>query len=758
MSQYSENDIPQATDIPSTDFPFSDEPSDNNESPAALTIHLKARTFNDPEYYRRLGFYAALDTVNNPSLNFQKLLKDQETFVEDRRHGVEDYYKHRTIRFEYRIDEFNKKIISEKEKLEKHLKELNGAITKESELKNLVIDLETMLSEEKRALGKRKETMVEESINAVRKQLQLITQNYSQIYKERFAINLQTFNDNTKPLQYKANVFQKLKDSAEENWGRLNDKIKLLGLEGVNPFLANWLYYAGIGVATICGAYFFAIFALQKELNDENVSFFFLTGIWHFIQNILPPHWALGYRFLAISFGFIAFAGLLLFITWYCYRLLKKMQEPTTNKEVLKVKEPNYFIEATNDKNFLFELRSKSDSFYGFLLDLLPFIIVVGVSITVVFLGLQTLPAIPLSSVNPHNPLNSLDISITGATIGIILTLMVAGIAYLYQIKVIEPRKEKAGAKNAPFKNNIEFIIAILFFFIGTFSLLLVNKGDQQLVLIEYVAILLSNGFLLGFALRLKGIFGSLRFLENKIIILVNAVQDNSRPRPLNLTDQEDKVFSKEYFSLLQELFMLSKMKARQGSIGIGAENTPLSIVEKSPLPPDRPKPILIKFLWRNKNGKVRSSGVATMVDEKNDIEKWEERLYPENYAIIQDLNDKWERLCSEYNSARENTRQLLEENTAYANSLKEHISRYEQAINDTGRVIEKDIFEKSKALTLIHFMGGSIQADIREGFNLGTWFRKEVDPNELSDDPFKKAQQMSPSEEPPSEDMGNNS
>lgn len=694
-----------------TSFFQPEHPSSNEES-GEVKIYLVNHAQGDSNYYKRLGFYCALDTVQNPNAKFLDLLSEQKDFIKERRAGVQLYYFAKEERYNQRIEDTKLKISDEKVKLLGHVSELSETILELNQQEQEVSTLEEALSESIVILGKRKETLISDATHAVRNQMKELIENYRKVYEDRYSINERTYQDNRPALEIKVEKFRQLREVSENQWGRIVQIMQGLRLDGVNPFLARWLFVLGLGIATVCGAYFFSIFTLSKGLNDENVTFFLLSSLQNFIEHLFLPGTSIGGQF-AILFGCLsALIILITAIAFWCWKLLGKFEPASA---AASKADQRISFEANEEVKISLEFTTRSGNFYQFWLQVIPIIIITGIVLITVFLGLSNSPS------TDGDILKKLDISLTGATIGALLTLMFAGISFLYIIKVVEPRAENRSENPNVYLNNIELFITALIFAVTTFSLFgLESGGNHQAILFEYVALVLSNGFLLGYALRLKGLFSSLGFLERKILMLTNAIRDNSRPRPLNFTSKEDQVFRKEYFRLQKELFHLMLLKTQLGNTAFGGNNANKTRQKES------------KW-WKaiRKKSTDSNSVEDTLIEEIAVLADWEARLFPENHAVIQEMTGKLKRARAKRQEISDRVNMLKEGCTPYCDALKDNIRRLEDSLDATKRELEKILFNKARDFTALHILSDTIQADIREGFNLGMWFRSEVGPGD---------------------------
>ncbi len=687
-------------------------------------------------HYKDLGFNCAFNIVENARQTLLGLLAEQKSQILEQREGLATFFATREKRYAQWISEAEKKIDAEKISLQNHLTEIPELTQKSIDAEKERTSLEQLLAEKIIDFGKRKSLLVAEAIESVRNNLNDITENYRTIYEQRFGINQLTYKDNLPALAIKIEQFKKIKIQVEAQWNRLISKMEYWRFDGINPALANWLFYVGIGVATVCGAYFFSIFVLAKQMNDANITFFVLTGFERFIIDFYP-NWTIGERFLMLMAWLLGLSLLISFLTWGCWKLLafmdiKSIPEATVDQT------QNIQFELSEEPQLSFELKAQSSNFFKFWLQILPIIVVLGIFFFISFLG-QDLQSSTFT--NSLSELQKLDISLTGAAIGTLLTLLVAALSYLYIINVIEPRSERVIHEHPNLlMRNIELIIASIIFIISLFLLFFLEKNDkdggkQQSVIFQYCLLIIANGFLLGYSLRLKGLFASINFLERKMLSLTNAIRDNSRPRPINLTAKEDRIFQREYFRQQRELYNLMLIKTQLGNQALGGQNA--NRIIKTKVPTSNKVPSREKF-WRRFLTFSKIKEVVAPADsplEKDNvslisIEDWESRLYPAETLELEQIGKDLARARIRSREAKERMEAIKENRSEYCEAIQKRLKSLEDSINRTKIKHENDLYQKALYMRMLRQQRDSIQSDIREGFNLGVFFRSEVEPD----------------------------
>jgi hypothetical protein len=713
-------------------------------------IILLSNEEHDSRFYNRLGFYCALDTVNDPNQKFNDLINEQISIIKEQRNLLLEYFKEKISRYDSRISEAEKKIESEKEIIKEYIdKKLPESKTEAENLCRAKIDAEHFFSKKVVEFGKRKSELIETAIETTRSNLNAIIENFQKSYEKRFNLNDFAAKDNKKASFIRVRQYEQLLDLTEKQLLRLVQKMEKLKFDGLNPALGHWLFIVGVTISILCGAYFFSIFALSKGISDSNIPFFLLQGAADFVHHFAPnsPY---SIRLLALSGLIFLFILLVALFSWIAWKVLNSLIQverwPTRKIKENSQNDAAIQFEMTSEREISFEFRSKGENFLHFWLQVSPILLVFGFVFALVFLTLEKNPT------GSFTELADLDISLTGATIGALITLMFGGLFSIYILKIVEPRLERnESTPQMPIKQNIELILAFFFFTTSLLSLFFLEsrgtgsaQNQHSGIIFIYSALVLTNGYLLGYALRIRAIFGARNYLERRMIVLARAIQNSSLPIEYSFTKKEDTIFKKEYSKIQRELFNLLLLKAKLGNQALGAENKN-SLLHKRENAINEKKGSVLKnstprkrsiFAWINgvfsflrteEENKTIPESQKTENESPLTIEDWEIRLFP-------DITTEIEQLEKELNLARlrcrgslDFVRQLEENKTTFFQESTERIRRLEDSINNLKKNREKTIHEKRKELRALARQSDSIQADILQGFNLGCWFISTV-------------------------------
>jgi hypothetical protein len=218
--------------------------------------------------------------------------------------------------------------------------------------------------------------------------------------------------------------------------------------------------------------------------------------------------------------------------------------------------------------------------------------------------------------------------------------------------------------------------------------------------------------------------------LERKTLALTNSIRDNSRPRPLNLTAKEDRVFRKEYFRLQRELFNLMLLKTQLGNQSLGGQNAN-KMPKTKPIKSQPAEQTWRRFLFFKKKNKSPSEAMSSNIEEETvpliSIKDWEIRLYPAETIELEQIGKDLVRARIRNRETKEYMEALKENRSSFCDTIQKQIKRLEDAKRSAKVNYEKVIFQRSHYMRALRQQSDSIQSDIREGFNLGIFFRSKV-------------------------------
>ncbi len=696
--------------VDDVNWSFTDPPNDDDASEDFLSqIVVYEPTHLNERHYKRLGFFSAIEEITDTQKKFQLLIEEQRQLHEERVAHLKELYFISDLRFQQKIETAVKDLEDSRVKWISHVSESSELAIERAKAKQRLDELEEQLHGVHHAIGEKKERLIEDRILAVRKELEAVIENYQKVYEQRYEINKRTFEDNKDALASKVKRFEALKEQFQERQAHITAKVDKLSLAGINPYVANFLVTAGFAAAIVAG-YFFSIFALSKHLNDENVPFFIIQGSHSFITKIFSGN-TLGAQFFLLTLLLLGLVISLTVIVWLCHIWINR-SEKSSHRNTIRENDSasnRLVVEVGDADSFSYKTYAESGNFFQFWLQLVPILIITGIVFIILFLGTGA------------SEIGSLDTSLTGTLVGSLLTFLMAGLVYLYLIRIVEPRIERHPDKSF-LRNNAELVSIIVIFIVSTLAMLFLKqetKEHDSLVIVEFTSVILMAAFLLGYALRFKGLIATANFLERRINALYDAIRDNSRPRPLNLTAAEDKRFKQKYLKLQKQLMELMQQKNDMTSYLLRGDDRGW-LRKKLQGSSSGAKSKKWWGFWKSKRTQDENPGDGVVL-KLSDLEK---QTFPKETMMAKGLMEAIDEVKQQITTLEEAIKARREERTSYCVVLKDEQAKLNNRIDNYRRARErfrKTLFERVDAETIYW---EEIMNYLKEGFDLGMWYR----------------------------------
>lgn len=667
-----------------------------------LSIYTKTSEWNDENHYKRMGFFCALGKVAEPEKAFTDLLSEQQKLCEERIANLNELFFFANQRLEGKIEKAKKSLDEIEFKELQYLGEIPTLEQENNDNKNRLHQIKQELQKLYELIGSKRENLIRARILSVRQELESLIENYRSVYNKRFEANKQNFENNKEAIDYKRKYFECLKLQIEEQRQQVISKINSLKIDGINPYVVNFIFTVGLAGA-MAGGYLFSIFALSKHLNSESLNFFFIKGIYNFILKTFPDRalWNQG----IILFGlWIVFIVMITTIAWLCDLFIGKSRNKDDIKHQLD------FDSRRRQNPFSFKVYAESTSFFQLWVAIIPLLVIFGFILIIIFLGIQP------------TGIESLDVAISGSIMGALFIFMKSGLMYVYIVRILEPRIQRSPDQSFV-KNNMELVFATLFFILSTTAMLFLegHPGKRDpIIIFEFIAVMLISSFLLAYAIRLKGLISTLNYLDTRISLLSEAIKDKMRPLPLNLSQTENDIFNKEYLSLHKQLLILIQIKNEMTNYLLRGDESGWRKVRK----------ILIEPFNRIKDWLIREFSKKHHEDEiiyVYDLNKFtylEKQIFAKEITMIEDfkitmqnIKHEIELLSEEIKLRKEGRSQYLKEIYEMKHGLLNQINNYKIAQQN----LRKNLFER---VTIERVYFEKIIICLREGFDLGMWYR----------------------------------
>lgn len=672
---------------------------------------------NSEKHYNQSGFYCAIGAKQNPHSNFREQLKKIQGIGLSKIKQEDKLFRETERRFENKISQTEKKLKTENENLQRHhndvvrLREERDKIVSElDELAKQIHDAYKKLAEAKKNLidGRLKERLDE--INA---EISQLINNYQLLSKKKSEINKQIYNENKNALDKKVNRFEALKKTIEENYRIIRKKIEIVNAANLTETVFTFLIYVGL-ISVNAAGWFFSIFVSETKLGNDNFLTFLLRKIFTF-GSIFCSGEDKVFSFFLLLIGLFGILALITFLTWMSERLIKKRGDTSGfSSEFLLDFSDNF------EKNYFVRIYSKS--LYTFWLQIVPYIFAGGL-LLIIFSSFGT----------NEQEITKLMTSLSGQLIGVTITLLISGMILFYINRVIEPRFLKYAGKKYPeeretakeknnempettieqkisnkllFKNNWELVFTIMLF-LSTIAILIIfdDLSKRTMALSAFLVIALFTGFTLGYGLKYKGIFLTARHLEGQLTNLSYAIENNSRPKSLDLKSIENQIFKRQFEELNKQFFKLIAIRNHL-VFELLSDN-----IKKPGLLTSKLKQLFIKD--------------KKLLFENRSLSNIEKIYLPEHTQIIHDFNTEWSRKEIELDEIKKKIILIEERKSELEDKILNEIKTLEIRIDNYKIALAQHNKLFYKKIADIHFITEKNERNLQNGFDLGLWYRE---------------------------------
>ncbi|MBL7731949.1 MAG: hypothetical protein JNM88_12280 [Chitinophagaceae bacterium] len=695
------------------------KPPENNNTPADPgsiqgNADVKTNTVagDTPfaESLKRRGFFEAISTVKCPvetleiirreySLEAEKRLAEIDSIAAIRLNHIEE-----TITFlNRRLQEIKHELAVAKAYCEEDDRVLQKLIAEKWQKEQELLALEKRLTETRIRLGEAKAGIINKSLDEAEIQIKKALNIQETIYKESFRISKQKFEDEKDHLAKMAECYQQLYDHYKTRYEKVKKVLTIMDVDGISPVTTNALRSIA-GTSFIAAGFFFSTFAAATGFGNKDLLYFILGGVLNTADQDIAGVWK-----VLILLGLI---GLITGISWLSYRLIKTLKRKS-DEEIISEILLGAAISKRVDK-LDYKANIKSNNWYAFWLQLVPFILIIG------------LVALCVAYKASDENLNSLNASSEGLIVGAFVALALAGLIYLYVIKIVEPRLvHKQENNNGKYVNwvwaNRELAFTLVAFLIFTICIIVIpynTTNGQQLIPIDqstryaillFIGMSLVGGVTFAYGVRSQGLIDTSRFLERVMFRLNSAIAvctapeapalpDEIKDRDKNIVQHVLKQFS---FNAAVNKTKLAKRKKREG------DTNPFAWLIK-------------KITWK-KNPEPATEPFQSIIA----MEPWEERYFPH---IVEELKA----LEFEYREQKARTGKAEQELASYREKKNTELRKYEMqlaacetdiATTQARRATVKK--EQADDRIAMNQLLKTSMNDILDGFHLGIWYRE---------------------------------
>lgn len=672
---------------------------------------LDAAETATPDTTKRRGFFEAIKHTGCPQNHLANLLKEHELQAADKIKQADAladqrtaHLKQRIVLAQERIAELKAKIVLAAAYKEADDEELKALVAERDKEEKRLLELEAKLTAVRVRLGEAKAGIINKSLEDAEAQVKAALNIQRNIYDETKRLNQQKFNDEKEHLAQLAACYKDLYTAYEARHKRVDKYLAVLDVDGISPITTQVLTTVGT-VSFGAAGFFFSTFAGKAGFGNDDILYFIFNGIFD-TANRPMPGWA----------KLLIFLGLILLVTgvsWGCNYLINRLKK--NSEEEVQSEVSLGAAMAKKFKQAEYNASVKSNNWYGFWLQLIPSILIAGL----IVLG--------IASKATEASIGAINASSEGLIIGSCVAMAVAGLIYLYIIKIVEPRLVRRYDANPDIKINwisanweLVAILTIFLLFVvavvlvpyditsDKFGILPVDQRTRYAILL-FAAICLVGGISFAYSVRSRGLIETGRYLERAMHRLKNYIAYCNGPVAPELHNE----VAGEHSNIIQHVLKQLTFKAT-----INKEEAYL----RSKLNREKQRNWFERLFGIGEDTEPQPQEPMQIVTV---IQPWEEHYFPhiidELRAVEFEYKEQKARAVKlaaaveDHRSAKHSEPRLLENDvqTCY-NSIKDMETDLEDTIKNKG-IRHQNITNTYNKLIV----------DLLDGFHLGLWYRE---------------------------------
>lgn len=493
---------------------------------------------------KRTAFYAA---IQNKTLI--ELMTELEKWYEKQKNAIDQNISQRIAYILEHVNLLNEKIQIEESYLE-NAQQIKSEL--ENERSKFIEDVEKLTETFKSLiedLGNAHKNLIENRLKEIQSELDSIVNLYNSVFENKYKDE----HELKIAVSKQRELCEELITSNKNKLAAASESLEKEYRFGVTKLAAQFKIMIGV-VATLGAGWFFSIFSDLNELESQNWIFYMISNSFNYL-NLYITKFGPFYGSIVMVLGLMAILIVVSIVVFVSQSFIHKMTNDKFDSEF------GFNINAS-PKRF-FKVRANSSSLISLWFQLVPWIF--GFGLVFIFL------AVGQSNGGELDQINELRQRISSQFIGGIIALLYAGLYFIYQIQVLEPRKLRKLENPTPKsekKTNWE-LFGLIILVNGLLCLIAFRQSfkgallDNKALLAIGCFIVLANlsAFILSSGIRQIGLFKLVAQSEANIIKLSNYRKALAGNKPIQVWIQEENQFRKAFISIQQELLQLIRLK-----------------------------------------------------------------------------------------------------------------------------------------------------------------------------------------------------
>lgn len=670
--------------------------------------------------FKRKGFFEAISTRECPTDRLWQIIGEIRQEAIQRLQELDAQTELRIVHLNLDIERRTRRIEEWKTQLEqligyseKNDEELQQMMSEKVQEEKELKDLQEKLTAVRIKLGEAKSGIIDSSLEEAENQVRKALGIQKMIFDETYEMNKRQHHQQTDAFKKLDALLHELYGHYKERHEKIKKQLSALDMDGISSVTSQILVTIGYLSFTASGL-FFSIFAGVSLFGKKNPLSHLLDGLVDTISGEASLWIKLG-----VFLGLMALVTLVSFLTDF---LIRKIELDRRNQEAKKLVNEISLQSGSSGKteNSEYQAELRTNNWFVFWLQIIPFVLLAGL----VMLGTAT----KLKGI-----LDDLSAGPEGVVVGTFIAMSLAGLIYLYLIKIVEPRMLKkleadSGGRINWVRANLElcvvfglFAIAciyiIAFPYIGGNGRSTMPEGQQtQYAIALFMGVSLVGGICFAYGTRSRGLIEAQQYLEWQLKILTQQMAYYSVPSSPDI----HATVHPEHGNLLQQVLRRLSFNATVDKKQVVSENefrrflaNVRSAVRNywSSLP----------FIDNNNAKHEKTDPVKDLVR----LESWEEKYFPH-------IVDELKAVEFKYREKKDRLQKKEEAIDGYRSSKKSEKSQKEteigklhQEVQSSRKQIENVHQEKDSRRLEIRTQYMKMENDLHDGFQLGIWYRE---------------------------------
>lgn len=676
--------------------------------PPAETGPMKCTDGNAPDSIKKRGFFEAISFGESPQKKMEALLKNYELRAIEQINGIDTFFNKKIEHLQKRIVNYTETI----SKLEQNiLLELQYKEADDIQLQQL---LQEKIKEEERLmitqqeimdvrirLGEAKAGIINKSLDEAENQVKKALNIQNIVYDETRKINNKKYEDGKDYLARLSACYKDLLEYYKKRYEKVNRYLQVLDVDGISPVTTAALTTIGT-ISFGAAGFFFSTFAGNAGFGNKDMLYFVLDGL---IRTAEQP--ANGFFKLGILIGLIALITAISFLCNHLIERLKRTHEEEVFNKVTLGTQANGKLEQLE-----YQMNLTSNNWYAFWLQLIPGIFIVGLII------------LSLSQNYRAEQLGNINASSEGFIIGTSIAMSLAGLVYLYIIKIVEPRLLKHYDAHPDqrinwTRANWELVMVIVLFVLFSIGIILIPYGvsgsvplDQQIryAILLFLAICLVGSMSFAYSVRSRGLIQTTRYLERGIRGLNKAIAYCSGPQ----TPDVHHTLAPEHGNVLEHVLKQLSFKAAVNLIDgrVRTKSRRTGFFGE-----------LIDVLKRSKKQEEQST--PEYISYVTVMEPWEEKYFPHIVDELKAKEFQYREQQLKYRKVEDNIGDYKADRINSIRSKENEIALCKESIKECETLLEAALLEKAQSLQKTRDEHDETVTLLLDGFHLGIWYRQ---------------------------------